>query len=97
LRQGCTNIIDGKVLLAQGDNVIPDTVFSRGRLGPFGYREEELALRILPELMAEDPEASGSIAKAAGSGEVIDEIGSESFVSPVRSVGGLEEEAGKIS
>ena len=59
-------------------------------------REEEVALRMGPELMDEDAEAARGVAESSrrlGGGEPFDEEGPEGFVLPVCRVGRLQEPA----
>jgi hypothetical protein len=92
------DVIDGEILLAQGDNLLPEALLLGGGVGTFGRREEEGPLRVVAELVGQDAEAAGRIAAATGGlgrGEAFDEIGAEGFVLAVGGILGLEEEAGE--
>jgi len=93
------DVIDGEVLLAEGDDTGPEGIVGRGLLGAFGGREEEVAEGVLAEGMAEDAEAAGGIAEAAGDdvgGEAIEEEGAEGFILAMGGVAWFEEELGEV-
>jgi hypothetical protein len=96
LFQDPADIIDGQILLAQGDDRVPDTIGFRRSLGPLLRGKEEGALWIPAELMGENAEASRGIPEATGDlgrRELIDEVGPEGFVLTMRSVDGFEKVA----
>ena len=97
--QGAADVIDGEVLLPQGDDGVAEGIGLGRGLGPLGRRQEEGAAGILAELVDQDTEAARGIAEAAGdlgAGEAIDEEGAEGLVLAVGGVGGLEEDAGEV-
>jgi hypothetical protein len=66
---------------------------------PFGGGEEEVASRVLAELVDENAEAPRRITEGAsdlGTGNPINEEGAEGFVLPMGGVGRLEEDPGKV-
>ena len=94
-----TDIVDGEILFAQGDDAVTYGVGLGSGLGSFSRLEEEVASGILAELVDEDSEAPWGVTEAMsglGDGEAIDEEGAEGFVLTVGCVGGLEEETGDV-
>ena len=67
LVQGIPNVVDRRVLLAQGDDLLTNSFPGRWSLGLLGLRQEELPLRVVAELMAEDSKAPRCVAEALGS------------------------------
>ena len=97
LLQDPADIIDGKILLSQCDDLIPDTVGLRRSLGPLLRGKEEEAIRMLTELVGKNAEASRGIPEAAGDfgrGKILNEVGPEGFVLAVSSIAGFEKESG---
>jgi len=93
------DVVDGEVLLAQGDDLFAEALFLGGGLRSFGRGEEELAFGVLAELVDQDAEAARGVAAAAGGlgrGEAFDEEGAEGFVLAMGGVLRLEEEASEI-
>ncbi|MEK7755026.1 MAG: hypothetical protein AAB654_24075, partial [Acidobacteriota bacterium] len=93
------DVVDGEVLLAQGDDLISQALGLGGGFRSFGRGEEELPLRFLAELVGQNAKASRGVTAAAGGlggREPFDEVGAEGFVLAVGGVLGLEEEAGEI-
>ncbi len=98
--QVAADVVDREVLLSQGGDPIAEGIGLGSSLGPLGRGEEEVASRILAELMDQDAEASWGIAEAVGSlitGQSLDELGAERFVLAMGGVGWFEEDAGEIS
>jgi len=94
--QGAADVVDGEVLLAQGDDLFAKPFLLARRSADARRRDEEVARGLMAELMDEDAEAPRCIAEPAGrfgGGETIDEEGPEGFVLPVGGVGGLQEPA----
>ena len=93
------DVVDRQILLAQGDDLVPQALGLGGRFRAFGRRQEEPPVRVLAELMGEDAEASGGVSATAsglGGGKAFDEVGAKGFVLAMSGVLGLEEEAGEI-
>ena len=96
LLQSATDVIDGQVLLAQGDDFLAAWI---GRLGAgflaAGF-EEEGTLRVTAELMHQAAETAGRVAEAHGGllgRHAFHEISPQGLVLPMDGVGGLEEVA----
>jgi len=95
-RQGAADIVDGAVLLAEGDDPLPQPLLFAGGPSFADGRGEEVAVGLLAELMDEDSEASGRVSEAGGRlgrGGLLDEEGAEGLVLPMSGVGGLQEAA----
>ena len=94
------DVVDGQVLLAEGNHPLAAGV-GLGRLGGRGVtREEEGPPGVLPELMDQPAEAAGSVAEACGGlfgGQPLDKVRSQGFVLAVGRVGGVEEVPGECS
>jgi len=98
--QGLADVIDGEVLFTKGDDLLANWIGLRRRLRPLGRGQEERADRVVAESMDQDPEASWRVAKSLGglgTGESLDEKGSQGLVLPVGGVGWFQEEAGFLS
>ena len=96
--EGAADVVDGEVLLAQGDHLIPQSRLLAGRSALASAREEEVALGLIAELMDEDPEAPRRVPEAGGGfrrRDAIDEEGAESLILSVGGAGGLQEQAGE--
>ena len=63
--QGAADVVDGEVLLAQGDDVFPEGFGLGCGVRSLGRGQEEVAAGILAELMDEDAEAARGVAEAA--------------------------------
>jgi hypothetical protein len=97
LLQDPADIIDGEILLSQGDDLVSDTISFRRSLRALLRGKEEGTIGMLTELMGEDPEASRRISEAAGDfgrREVLDEVGPEGFILAVSGIRGFEKEVG---
>jgi len=97
--QVATDVVYGEVLFAQGDDTVAEGVGLGCGMRPFGRREEEVASRVLAELVDEDPEAPRRVTEAAsdlGTGGTLNEEGAEGLVLAVGGVGGFEEDLGKV-
>jgi hypothetical protein len=97
LFQDAADIIDGTILLAQSNDLVPDGIGFGRSLGPLLRGEEEGALWVLAKLVGKNTEASRGIPEAAsdfGGRELIDEIGPQGFVLTMRGIDGFEKEAG---
>ncbi len=99
LGQLALDVVDGEVALAQGDDQFADCIAGGGeaRPGRDGLEEAPRLVSQLAELMTEDAEGAGGIAKASGDfegGESLNEVGAEGFVLTLERVIGGEEEAG---
>jgi hypothetical protein len=99
LLQDPADIIDGKILLSQGHDLVPDPVGFRGSLGSLLRGKEEGAMRILTELVGQDAEASRGIPEATGDlarRQILNEMSPEGFVLAVSGIAGFEKEASHI-
>lgn len=89
------DVVDRKVPLAQGNDLISKRICFRSAVRPLGGREEEASMRVLAKLMTEDTEASLCVPEPSGrlSGrEPVDEISSKGLVAPVGGIGGFEKD-----
>ena len=99
VRQGAADVVDGEILFAQGDDTVAERVGLGCGTGPLGRCEEEVASRVLAELVDEDSEAPRRVTEAAsdlGSGTPSNEEGAEGLVLAMGGVGGFEEDLGKV-
>ena len=97
--QIAADVVDGEVLLSQGDDAVTEGIGFGCGMGSLGRCEEEVASGILAELVDEDAEAPWGVPEATSgldAGEAIDEEGAEGFVLAVGGVGGFEEEMGEV-
>jgi hypothetical protein len=79
--------------------LVADGVAFWSAVWPFARLHEKGALGVLAELVAENPEATGGIAKTLSDlmgGEPLHKISSERFVLSMSRVGGLKEDALKF-
>ena len=98
--QGLADVVDGKVLFSQDDDLLADRIGLGRRLRPFGRGQEELPDRAVAEPVDQDAEAAWGVSElfgGLGTGESLDEEGSEGLVLPVGGVGRFQEEAGFLS
>ena len=96
--QVAADVVDGEVLFAQGDDTVAEGIGFGCGMGSLGRCEEEVASRVLAELVDEDSEAPRGVTKAAsdlGTGDSLDEKGAEGLVLAVGGVGGFEEDVRK--
>ena len=97
--QVAADVVYGEVLFAQDDDTVAEGVGLGCGLGPFGRYEEEVASRVLAELVDEDSEAPRCVTEAAsdlGTGGSFNEEGAEGLVLAVGGVGGFEEDLRKV-
>jgi len=97
--QVATDVVDGEVLFAQGDDTVAEGIGLGCGMRPLGRFEEEVASRVLAELVDEDSEAPRRVTEAAsdlGTGNPFNEEGAEGLVLAVGGVGGFEEDHGKV-
>jgi hypothetical protein len=83
------DIVDGKILFAQGNDVLADPIHLGSCPWSLGGREKELFLGIASELMAEHTKAAGGVAETFrrfDRGESFDEISAQSFVLPMSGI-----------
>ena len=64
--EGLADIVEREILLAQSNDVVADGITFWGVLGALTRLDEEGALGVLAELVAEHSETTGRIAKALG-------------------------------
>ena len=96
--QGPADVVDGEVLLAEGDDLLPQPLLLAGRPALACGGGKEVAVGLVAELVDEDAEAPRRVAEAGGRlgrGEAVDEEGSEGLVLSMGGVGGLQEAAGQ--
>ncbi len=96
--QGAADVVDGEVLLAQGDDLLPQPFLLAGWSALAWGGDEEIAVGLTAELVDEDAEAPGRVAEASGhlgGWEAVDEEGSEGLVLSMGGVGRLQEAAGQ--
>ena len=97
--QIATDVVDGEILFAQGDDTVAEGVGLGCGMGPFGRCEEEVTSRVLAELMDEDSEAPRRVTEVASdlsTGGAVNEEGAECLVLAVGGIGGFEENLGKV-
>ena len=93
------DVVNGKVLLASPDNLLPPAIGFGSCLWPFGRGQEKGPCGILPELMNQDAKAAFRIAKAAGGllgGQLLNKESPEGFVLAMGGIGWLKESLGGI-
>jgi len=94
-------VVDGQVLLAQGDGQLADAVASGGvaGTGPGLLKEGGAFVGVMAELVAEDPQGIVGVAEAArdlGTGQLLEEEGAQGLVLAVRRGLRGEEEIGLL-
>src|SRR5262249_35494163 len=92
--QGAADIVDGEVLLAQGDDALTQGLLFGGDVGPLVGGEEEAAAGGLAELVDQDTEAAVGVAEAFGdfrAGAAVDDVGTQGLVLTLGGVGRLQE------
>ena len=97
LFQDPADIIDGEILLSQGDDLVPDTVGFRRSLRPLLKGKEEGTVWMLSEVVGKNAEAARRISEAARHfyrRQIIDEVGPKGFILTVCSIRRFEKEAG---
>jgi hypothetical protein len=95
LFQGPADVINGEVLLAQGDDRFPHPVLARTRAGRSARGEEEFQLGVLPQLVTEDAETTGGVAEPLGrldGREALDEKSPQRLVLAVEGVMGYQKD-----
>ena len=99
MAQGPADVVDGEVLLAQGDHAVAAGGPSWAAVwGPLAGGEEEGPLGVLAELVDQDAEAAGRVAEARGGlggGKSLDEVGAEGLVLAVGGVDRLQKAVGE--
>ena len=96
--QSTADVIDGEVLLSQGEDLLEARRIPLAGMGLPAIVDEESPLGILAEAVDEDAEATGTVAEAPGGvlrGQALDDEGAEGLVVAMGGVGGLEEAAAK--
>jgi hypothetical protein len=97
--QIAADVVDGEVLLSQGDDAVTEGIAFGCGMRPLGRCEEEVASGTLAELVDEDAEAPRGVAEAAShldAGETVDEEGAKGLVLAMGGVGGFEEDLGEV-
>ena len=92
-------VVDGEVLFAQGDDTVAEGIGLGCGMGSLGRCQEEVASRVLAELVDENSEAPWGVTEAAsdlGTGDPLHEEGAEGLVLAVGGVGRNEEDLGKV-
>src|SRR5262249_36902140 len=92
--QGAADIVDGEVLLAQGDDALTQGLLFGGDVGPLVGGEEEAAAGGLAELVDQDTEAAVGVAEAFGdfrAGAALDDVGTQGLVLALGGVGRFQE------
>ena len=100
LADGPADVVDGQVLLAQGDDPVPQRVGLGGRLGPFGGGQEERTLRRLTKLVDHHPHGARGVAEAFGDlgrRTPLHEEGPQGFVLAVGGIGRFQEVVGFLA
>src|SRR5262249_55401541 len=95
--QGPADVVDGEVLLAEGEDLLPQPSLLARRPALVWSGDEEVAVGPVAEPVDEDAEAPRRVAEASGGlgrGEALDEEGAERLVLSMGGVGGLQEAAG---
>ena len=64
--QGTADVVDGEVLLAQRDNLLPQLLLLAGRSVCARGLREEVTLGLLAELMNQNAEATRRVAEPSG-------------------------------
>lgn len=98
LVQGPADVIDGEVLLAQGNDLLTVLVFLGCRVRAFGGIQEKGAIGFAAELVDQGAKTGGGITEACGdlgSWQTFDAVGAEGFVLALGGVAGLEEAVGE--
>jgi len=94
--ESLTDIVDGEVLLPQSNNLVTDGITFWSVVRSFARLDEEGALGVLAELVAEHAETPGGTAKALGDlvrGEALNKVSPECLVLPMGGGGRFEEDA----
>jgi hypothetical protein len=97
--QNPADIIDGQILLSQGDHFVSDAARFRRSLRSLLRRKEEGAIGMLTEFMGENTKTSRRIPEAMGDfgrREILDEVGPEGFILAMSGIGGFEKEVGHM-
>jgi hypothetical protein len=92
--QGAADIVDGEVLLAQGNDALAQRLLFRGNVGSLVRGEEETAVGVLAELVEQDAETAVGVAETCGdfrTWAAVDDIGTQSLVLAVCGIGRLQE------
>jgi hypothetical protein len=92
--QGAADIVDGEVLLAQGDDAQTQGLLFRGAVGSLVRGKEEAAVGALAELAEQDTEAAVGVTEAFGDfrpGAALDDIGTQGLVLTLGGVGRFQE------
>ena len=96
--QGPADVVDREVLLAEGDDLLPQPSLLAGRPALVWSGDKEVAVGLVAELVDEDAEAPRRVAETSGrlgGWEALDEERSERLILSMGGVGGLQEAAGE--
>ena len=99
LVQSPADVINGQILLAQGDHFLAHRVPLGYGLRTFTRREEKLPMRILTKLMAQDPKTARGVAEVScglGRGKTLNEVGPQGLILAMGGIGRIQEHAGEI-
>lgn len=94
VRQCPADVVNGKILFAQGNDVLADAIHFWSCLWSLGGREKELPVGVVSKLMAQYTKAAGGIAEAFrrfDGRESFDEKSAQSFILPMGGIGGFKE------
>lgn len=95
LPQALADVVDGKVLFAQSDDLCTEPIDFGCCPWSFGRWQEELPVRVFPELVTQHPKAARRVSEPIGgfrAGEPLDKVGAESLILTLGRVGRLQED-----
>ena len=98
-RKNITDVINGQILFSERYHLFANLIFLGGCAGSFRRRHKKLSIRVLPELVDQNPKTPLGVAKSSGcflTGDSVDKVCSQGFILSMRGVCGLEEEAGPL-
>jgi hypothetical protein len=99
LPQRPIDVVDRKILFAQGHDHFAQRVLARSRWRALVRGKEELPAGILTKVVTKDAEASRRVTEAAGGlgrRKIIDKVGSQGFILSMRGIRWLQEEPSHI-
>jgi hypothetical protein len=98
--EGVGDVVHREVALAHLDDEAPGTRLLRLLLRPVCRLDEEGALGVVPEVVAEDTEGGGGVPEGPrdlGARSMLDEVGAQGLVLAMPRLLGREEELGRIA